>query len=78
MVTRADKGNSLVILPIKQYDSKIRTLYEQFPDHNKRPHQVLSVPDQKGYDWQQNTHPARHQMEIHKHDPHSTIHQRAN
>jgi len=23
MVTRADKGNSLVILPIKQYDSKI-------------------------------------------------------
>jgi len=48
MITRADKGNSLVILPTKQYDTKIQDFIQT--NHfqtTKISYKKLPIPSQK-------------------------------
>ena len=72
MITRADEGNSLVILPIMHYENKI----EQFIQSNN--FLTFSKPSQKSYKQQQSIYPFRRKMETHKSKPIRTVHQRIN
>jgi hypothetical protein len=54
MIMWADKGNSLVIIPIKQYDTKIQD-FIQFPNPNKGLHEKLPIPSQKRHKQRQDT-----------------------
>jgi hypothetical protein len=45
MIARADKGNSLLILPTTQYDTKIQDYQEQqLSNHKERPYKKTSNP----------------------------------
>jgi hypothetical protein len=59
MITRADKGNSLVILPTEQYDSKIADFIRTNDFQTIKTRQNPSSPKLGGYyKRQQESHPT--------------------
>jgi hypothetical protein len=63
-VTRADKGNTLVIKPTEQYESKMQDFIEanKLPSTPTDPTKTYQTANNK---LQQDSHPSRHQVEIH-------------
>jgi len=69
MIAQADKGKSIVILPLEQYTEKVQNFIysNQFQISKKDPTNTFQKQI-KYHKPEQNTHTPRFKMEIHKHE----------
>ena len=80
MIARADKGNSLVILPTAQYETKVEDFIQtnHFQSSAKDPTKSLQTHVRKVVNNSKTLIPPRFQMEVFKLKPHCSYHQRSN
>ena len=77
MIAHADKGNSIVILPTQQYETKIQNFLRSNNFHTATTDPTKNFQAQiRKTIKESKTNPKRHQMEVHQHEPFCPLHQR--